>query len=256
MRILVTNDDGIQAAGISELARVACGTDAEVFVAAPAHERSGSGAALTAVKSETGVVTDSVGLPSAPGAAAYGVHATPALIAVMATTGAFGPAPDLVLSGINHGPNTGLMLLHSGTVGAAFTAAAHGVPAIAFSHASPTPATWDTAVLVAQHVVRWALARTLSALVLNVNIPDVPPDELRGICTARLSAFGAAQARVKRAGHRQTVTVSEETDMPEEDSDAALLAAGWATVTPVAAPCEIAADLPGLITDRFLVASA
>ena len=44
--------------------------------------------------------------------------------------------------------------------------------------------------------------------------------------------------------------------MPEEDSDAALLAAGWATVTPVAAPCEIAADLPGLITDRFLVASA
>ncbi len=256
MRILVTNDDGITAAGISELARVACAMDAEVVVAAPANERSGSGAALSAVKSETGVVTDSVDLPAVPGATAYGIHASPALIAVMATTGAFGVVPDLVLSGINHGPNTGLMLLHSGTVGAAFTAAAHGVPAIAFSHASPKPVAWDTAALVAQHVVRWALQRPQPALVLNVNIPDVPPEELLGIRTARLSAFGAAQARVRLAGRRQTVTVSEAADQPDEDSDAALLAAGWATVTPVAAPCEIAADLPGLMTDGFLVASA
>lgn len=256
MRILVTNDDGIEAEGISELARVASETGMEVVVTAPSAERSGSGAALAAVESATGVVTDAVGLPAAPQATAYGVHASPALITVMATTGAFGAAPDLVLSGINHGPNTGLAVLHSGTVGAAFTAVAHGVPAIAFSHASAKPGSWDTATLVARHVVRWALGRTLPPLVLNVNIPDVPPAELRGIRSAHLASFGAAQAQVEIADHTETVTISEAAGQQELDSDAALLEAGWATVTPVAAPCEIPAELPGLLSDQLLVASA
>jgi len=256
MRILVTNDDGIEAKGISELARVACDTGMEVVVTAPSAERSGSGAALVAVESPTGVVTDSVGLPAAPQATAYGIHASPALITVMAATGAFGMKPDLVLSGINHGPNTGLAVLHSGTVGAAFTAVAHGIPAIAFSHASAQPRSWDTAAIVARHVVRWALAQPLAPLVLNVNIPDVPPEELRGIRGARLASFGAAQAQVEVEDHTQTVTVSEPAGQHRPDSDAALLEAGWATVTAVAAPCEIPADLPGLLSEQLLVATA
>lgn len=256
MRILVTNDDGIEAEGISALARVAVETGMEVVVTAPTSERSGSGAALVAVESATGVVTDELSLPAAPQATAYGVHASPALIAVMAATGAFGARPDLVLSGINHGPNTGLAVLHSGTVGAAFTAVAHGVPAIAFSHAAAKPERWDTATIVARHVVRWAMARTLTPLVLNVNIPDVPPDELRGIRSARLASFGAAQAQVELADHTETVTVSEAAGLQELDSDVALLEAGWATVTPVAAPCEIPAHLPGLLSDRLMVATA
>lgn len=256
MRILVTNDDGIAAEGISELARVASETGMEVVVTAPAGERSGSAAALSAVESATGVVTEAVGLPAAPQAAAFGVHASPALIAVMAATGAFGAAPDLLLSGINHGPNTGLAVLHSGTVGAAFTAVAHGIPAIAFSYAPAHPDNWSTATIVARHVVQWALQQTLPALVLNVNIPDVPPDALRGIRAAHLAAFGAAQAQVEIADRTETVTVSEAAGEPEPDSDEALLADGWATVTPVAAPCEIPTALPGLLSDRLLVATA
>lgn len=255
MRILVTNDDGIEAEGISELARVASETGMEVVVSAPAAERSGSSAALVAVESPTGVVTDAVTLPAAPNAAAYGVHASPALITVMAATGAFGPRPDLVLSGINHGPNTGLMVLHSGTVGAAFTAVAHGVPAIAFSHAAARPGRWDTAAIVVRHVVQWALGQELPAVVLNVNIPDVSPPELRGIRSARLAAFGAAQAQVEIADRTQTVTVSEADEPQDFDSDVALLEAGWATVTPVAAPCEIPAELPGLLREQSMVAT-
>jgi 5'-nucleotidase len=251
MRILVTNDDGIAAKGIFELAAVAAETDHEVVIAAPSGERSGSSASLIAVESEAGVKTEAVGIGSAPGASAFGVHASPALIAVMASTGAFGDPFDLVLSGINHGPNTGASVLHSGTVGAAFTAVSHGIPAVAFSSVATKPESWLTATVVARHVVAWATTTRPPTIVLNVNIPDVPLSALRGIRTAHLAAFGAAQARIKSPGRKSTVTVSEAVDPPEPDSDDALLAAGWATVTPVAAPYEIAAELPGLPTGPF-----
>ncbi len=250
MRILVTNDDGIEAGGIAELAAIAADTGWDVVVAAPSGERSGSAAALSAVESDAGVLTDPVEFSAAPGAAAFGVHASPALISVLASAGTFGPPPDLMISGINHGPNTGTAVLHSGTVGAAFTAAIRGVPAIAFSFAPPAPDTWKTAVIVARHVLHWATQKAasgqLSPVVLNVNIPDVPAEELRGLRSAHLAMFGAAQAQVTTPDATETVTMSQTAAEPDPTSDAALLAAGWATVTPVMAPCEIAADLPGL----------
>lgn len=250
MRILVTNDDGITSDGIAELAGIAAHTGQEVVIAAPANERSGTAAALLSVESDAGVMTDAVDIPTAPHATAYSVHASPALIAILASRGTFGAPPDLVLSGINHGPNTGSAVLHSGTVGAAFTAVARGMPAIAFSFAPATPDSWATAEMVARHVVRWAMRqqarRSLPPLVLNVNIPDVPPDQLQGLRAAHLAVFGAAQARVATPGQTETITVSEADGHPDPESDAALLAAGWATVTAVRAPCEVRADLPGL----------
>lgn len=251
MRILVTNDDGIMSEGIAELAGVAVHTGMEVVIAAPSAERSGTAAALLSVESDAGVMTDVVDIDTAPHTKAYSVHASPALIAMLASRGTFGAPPDLVLSGINHGPNTGSAVLHSGTVGAAFTAVAHGVPAIAFSFAPATPDSWATAVTVAEHVVRWATAqharRGLQTLVLNVNIPDVPPERLQGLRSARLATFGAAQARVATPGHTETVTVSETDGHPDPESDAALLAAGWATVTAIRAPCEVPTHLSGLV---------
>lgn len=248
MRILVTNDDGITSTGIAELASAAVDTGLDVVVAAPLEERSGSSAALVVMDSPGGTQTERVELAAAPGTPAYGVHASPALIALMACRGSFGEPPDLVLSGINHGPNTGQAVLHSGTVGAAFTAVAHGVPAIAFSHVGSARDTWLTAGIVVRHVVRWAIDRdALPALVLNVNSPDCAPDALQGLRGAHLAKFGAAQAQVESPGRKHTVTVSPDTDPPELDSDDALLAANFATVTPVMAPCESVTRLPGLL---------
>lgn len=249
MRILVTNDDGITSEGISKLAAVAAETGMDVVIAAPAEDRSGSSSALSAVRSETGIRTDKIGIGSAPKASAYSVHASPALIAVLAAEGSFGTPPDLVLSGINHGPNTGLAVLHSGTVGAALTAALRGTPAIAFSFASPSPDKWDTAAIVARRLVRWATSGNLAPVVLNVNIPDVSAHDLRGIRAARLAEFGTSQARVDTRDRTETVTMNQPVGRPDPGSDAALLAAGWATVTAVMAPCELSVDLAG-VADR------
>lgn len=257
MRILVTNDDGITSNGIAELASAAVDTGLDVVVAAPIDERSGSSAALVVVESADGKQTERIDLAAAPGTPAYAVHASPALVVLMACRGSFGDPPDLVLSGINHGPNTGQAVLHSGTVGAAFTAVAHGVPAIAFSHVGTAPDTWVTAGIVARHVVRWAIDReALPALVLNVNSPDCSPETLRGLRAAHLAKFGAAQAQVETPWRKQTVTVSPDTDPPELDSDDALLAADYATVTPVMAPCESITRLPGLLGTELLAMTA
>lgn len=247
MRILVTNDDGIEAAGIAALARLAAATGKTVTVAAPAGERSGSAAALSVFQPENERVMKKVRCDSAPLAEAFSVRASPAMITVLATEGEFGPPPDLVLSGINHGPNTGSAVLHSGTVGAAFTAAARGIPALAFSMVAKDIPQWETADVVVSRVIEWGAVHAPHGLVVNVNIPDVPLAGLRGLRQARLAPFGAAQAQVTTFAHSETITMSSHEETEQPDSDAALLAAGWATVTAVAAPFEIATDLDTLL---------
>ena len=133
MRLLVTNDDGIDAPGIRFLARALADAGEDVVVAAPSQEASGMSAAMTAVEDEGRIVVTSHELDGLAGVEAYGVAGSPAFIALIASRGAFGPAPDLVFSGINRGANAGVAVLHSGTVGAAFTAAENGARALAVS---------------------------------------------------------------------------------------------------------------------------
>ncbi|WP_432986285.1 5'/3'-nucleotidase SurE [Dactylosporangium sp. CA-233914] len=137
MRVLITNDDGIDAPGLRALARAAAEAGHEVTVAAPHREASGSGAALNAVTASGRLVLSRVELDGGPAFAAAGqafsVAASPAYIAVLAALGVFGPAPDILLSGINRGANAGHAILHSGTVGAALTAATEGLRALAVS---------------------------------------------------------------------------------------------------------------------------
>nr|WP_221381313.1 5'/3'-nucleotidase SurE [Actinoplanes polyasparticus] len=129
MRVLITNDDGVSAPGILALAAAVAGSH-DVVVAAPQDEASGMSAALTAVVSDGQIVVAPFELP---GITAYGVAASPAYIVVLASLGVFGPPPDIVLSGINRGANAGRAVLHSGTVGAALTAANYGMRAMAVS---------------------------------------------------------------------------------------------------------------------------
>ncbi len=238
MRVLVTNDDGIDSAGLRALARVAVRAGLDVLVAAPDRERSGSSASLVATSPDGRLLFREQAIPGLDGIPAIGVEATPAFIAWAGVRGAFGEPPNVVLSGINRGPNTGHAVLHSGTVGAAMTAAAHGVPALAVSVTDQDPQHWDTASGVAGRVLDWLLSRRgTEAVVLNVNVPDVPADELRGIARAPLASFGAVQADVGASGEGfVTLTFSEIDPRSEPDTDAALQLAGWATVTPLSPP--------------------
>src|SRR5262245_3722610 len=119
MRVLITNDDGITAPGLRALAAAVRAVHPDVVVAAPAREYRGDGASLHAELSGRRLpVTPS---PLSDVDMTFAVPASPAYIVILATLGAFGPPPDVVLAGINRGANVSHAVLHSGTVGAALT---------------------------------------------------------------------------------------------------------------------------------------
>jgi len=251
LHCLVTNDDGIASPGLALLARVALDAGLSVVVAAPMRDTSGASASITAMEEDGRFVVERCPLPGLEGCDTYGVEGLPAFIALTGCRGAFGPIPDVVLSGINHGPNTGFAVLHSGTVGAALTASTQGARAMAVSlhsgahirvpHHAGTPH-WETAAEVARQV----LPRLLDSpprTVLNVNVPNVPRGEVRGIRPARLASFGAVQFNVVEKGEGYAkIGLSEMEAELETGTDAALVADGWATLTALQAVCQ-AGDL-------------
>lgn len=246
MRALVTNDDGIESPGLLALATVAVDAGLETVIAAPSWDSSGAAASLTAVEREGRFVLRPRTVPELPDIAVYAAEAAPAFIVRAGITGAFGPPPDIVLSGINRGPNTGHAVLHSGTVGAALTASTFGRPGMAVSldvrDGSPH---WATAVAAARAALRWLLDAG-EPLVLNVNAPNCPPAALRGMCTTRLAAFGAVQTTITEhgAGYVKLAYDQVAADL-EPGTDAAALAERMASVTSLHAVCEeVDAGLP------------
>jgi 5'-nucleotidase len=252
-RVLITNDDGVAAPGILALAAAVSGTY-DVVVAAPQEEASGMSAALTAVVSDGQIVISKYEMP---GITAYGVAASPAYIVVLASLGVFGPPPDIVLSGINRGANAGRAVLHSGTVGAALTAANYGMRAMAVSldvlnpdaaisaasggNAIILPSDddlhWPTAAAVAATLMEMA-SSTPAGTVLNVNVPDRP--EAPQVREATLASFGQAGLAVAESGEgyvRTTIERSGEKLVP--GTDLALLADGYATVTALRPPVSV-----------------
>ncbi|MDQ7903136.1 5'/3'-nucleotidase SurE [Phytohabitans sp. ZYX-F-186] len=265
MRILVTNDDGIQAPGIRVLARALASAGHDVVVAAPSQEASGMSAAMTAVEEDGRIVVVTHTIDGLDGVEAYGVAGSPAFIVLIASRGAFGPAPDLVYSGINRGANAGLAVLHSGTVGAAFTAADNGSRALAVSldvlTASAASAAsggaaglrpghtdagrhWETAAAIAADLLP-TVKDLPEGTVLNLNVPDLPRDHVKGVRRARLARFGQVQMAVAETGRGYVRTALEESSARlEEGTDLALLAEGYATLTAVRAVSEVDVDLP------------
>jgi 5'-nucleotidase len=195
LRILVTNDDGVRAPGIAALARAAHATGSEVVVVAPLIDYSGAGAAVGPVHSRAGVdyrsyVIDELDVPT------YGIDGPPALAVILSCVGAFGAKPDLVLSGVNHGINIGRSVLHSGTVGAALTAAHFGLRALAASiRWGDEPVPWTTASTLAGALVP-VLAESPEGTVLNLNVPNVALSEVRGVRRGRLSRGGSIRSAV------------------------------------------------------------
>ena len=144
-----------------------------------------------------------------------------------------------MLSGINHGPSTGHAVLHSGTVGAALTASTHGVRAMAVSMATPEPSKWGAAWVVSRQALDWLLdASPDDPVVLNVNVPDLFEDRLRR--TAGTAAPLRRRAGRGRGGRGRCRDSHLQRNGSGQDpgTDAALVADGSATVTPLRAPCE------------------
>jgi 5'-nucleotidase len=255
-RALVVNDDGVGAAGIRHLATVACAAGLDVVVAAPLRESSGSSAALTASQVDGCIVVERQSLDGLDGVPVYGVDAAPGFIALIASRGAFGPAPELVLSGINRGLNTGHAVLHSGTVGAAMTARVNNCRALAVSLDVGEEMHWDTARAVARDALGWLLALD-SPLVLNVNVPNVPTGALRGVLQGDLARFGAVQTTIAEIGEGFVrLGVADEQAPDEPGSDAALVAAGYASVTALRPLCDLHDGELSAALDRQLADSA
>jgi len=263
MRVLVTNDDGIGTPGIRALAEAVRGRGFETTVAAPAAEASGMSAALTAI-------TDGDRILLAKTPLGYAVRASPAYIVLLATLGAFGPPPDLVLAGINRGANTGRAVLHSGTVGAALTAANHDLRALAVSLDVIAPAPlesggaaftvtaddrlhWTTAASLAADLVEW-LATAAPGTVANLNVPDRPAAQLAGLRPATLATFGQVRIAIAEQGTGFARLAWERTGPAEEGSDVALLGQGYATLTVLRPVTE--APTTGLPTQRTPIDTA
>ncbi len=195
MRILVTNDDGIDSLGLHVLTRALCRLDGDhrIVVVAPDREFSGAGASLGALhliqpEVRRGHIDD------CPADEIWTVSGPPALCVMFARLGAFGGRFDLVVAGINPGANVGRAVYHSGTVGATLTARNGNTSGVAISQSvsgfgvegqgwddTIRDQHWDSAATIGAAVVR-ALLDDLPAdpVVVNVNVPDRPLDEIDG----------------------------------------------------------------------------
>ena len=240
MRILVTNDDGVFAPGIASLAGALAEAGHDVMVVAPLEDQSGSSAA-TGVQpqgSADALTLEAVELERATGVRAFGVAALPAACVAIALGGALGAPADLVVSGINKGRNVGRLILHSGTVGAALTAAKLGRLALAVSIKSEggTPIHFATAAAIAVALIEPLSSMPLGS-VLNCNVPNRPLDELRGVRSARLSETDIFHAASLDEGRvRVSVGYRGRSTSPEDDE--ALSSDGFATLTAISPPRE------------------
>ncbi|HLT89802.1 MAG TPA: 5'/3'-nucleotidase SurE [Woeseiaceae bacterium] len=177
MRILVSNDDGYLATGINTLAR-ALAEIGEIVVVAPDRNHSGASHSLTL---HTPIRIHKVEENR------YYVNGTPSDCVHLALSGFLDFEPDIVVSGINHGANLGDDVIYSGTVAAAMEGRFLGFPAIAVSLVGQNARHFDTAARVARELVERLQRNPLSRdIILNVNVPDRPYEELAGIVATRL----------------------------------------------------------------------
>jgi 5'-nucleotidase len=202
MKILICNDDGYQASGIVALYE-ALKSVADVEVVAPEHNNSAKSNALT--------LHSPMYVHQAANGFRY-INGTPADCVHIALTGLLGYRPDLVVSGINNGANMGDDTIYSGTVGAAMEGYLFGIPSIAFSQTEKGWAHIDAAALRARDLVQ-QLAPSLEAVaegaeptqppwLLNVNIPNLPNEQIKGVKVARLGRRHAAERVIQQTSPR------------------------------------------------------
>jgi len=182
LRILLTNDDGIGAAGIAalwhELSKIA-----EVIVVAPDVERSATSQAITV---DSPIRVDKYFFDN-PRISGWRIGGTPADCVKIALEALMAQPPDIVVAGINHGPNLGTDVLYSGTVSAAIEGALHGIPAVAVSLDAGDKYDFQPAAEFASKLVQNMVNRSLPPnTLLNVNVPALPSGQIKGVAITKL----------------------------------------------------------------------
>ncbi len=250
MRILVTNDDGIDSIGLHVLARAML-PFGDVVVGAPDSEYSGASAAFGALH----LIRPEMHRAHIEGIEeAWAISGPPALCVMFARLGALGDPFDLVVSGINPGANVGRAVYHSGTIGAAVTARTGGITGVAVSQAVTMGGVmgqgwdemikgqkWETAAAVAAAAVEDLVANPLpEAATLNINVPNLELDELKGV---RRTTVGSRVPRTMttvdvepKEGHEDAYYLKfnwgkMETDEYSIDEDVGAVEAGYVSST-------------------------
>jgi 5'-nucleotidase len=228
MNILISNDDGCQAAGIRVLAEALAGM-ASIHVVAPDRDRSGASNSLT-LDSPIRVHQTAHGYSCVDGTPTDCVH--------LAITGLLEQEPDMVVAGINAGANLGDDVLYSGTVAAAMEGRFLGYPAIAVSLVSEQPSHYATAARVTLQLVKRVMAGALPAdTILNVNVPDIPWDELNGFQATRLGHRHKSEPVIRTDDPRGRPIYWVGPAGPEQDAgpgtDFYAIRTGYVSVTPL-----------------------
>jgi 5'-nucleotidase len=273
MRILLTNDDGVGAPGLAVMARHVArwiddrpaGVVHEALIVAPHTNHSGMSSAVGDVFEHPSVAYRRHRITGAESIPTFALEAPPALCAILGALGSFGVTPDVVVSGINAGANVGRSVLHSGTVGAILTAAQLGLSGMAVSVQWGDEVHFETAGAVAVEVLDHLMSAP-SRTLFNLNVPNLPAAELRGVRRGRISTAGIVKAAGPLAGGEP---LGEEGELPlrlgaatpqlgdvsdeASDDDGALLAAGFASLTPLRGPHE---DTDPAIDDTIRAALA
>jgi 5'-nucleotidase len=231
-RILITNDDGITSPGLHAL-YLALGELGEVTIVAPDAEQSAVGHAITTL---TPLRIKEVTL--ADGIIGHAVNGTPADSVRLAILSICPDPPDLVVSGINLGPNVATNVIYSGTVSAATEARILHIPSIAVSLATFKDPIWETPATFARQLAADVLAHGLpDKVLLNVNVPNIPIDKVKGIHVTRQGNSGYKERYEMRSDPRAvpyywqagTYRMSD----VGEDTDALAVDQGYVSVTPV-----------------------
>ena len=189
MHILISNDDGYKSKGIrvliNELKKIA-----QITVVAPSRNRSGASSSLSLDRSiKVTKKEDSF----------YFLSGTPTDCVHIALTGLMQTLPDMVISGINHGPNLGDDTIYSGTVAAAIEGYLLDIPSFAISMGSGNPKHFETAAKVTLDLIKlYNKKKVSSASLLNINVPDIPYDELKGLEVTRLGKRHAAEKAMEK----------------------------------------------------------
>lgn len=228
MRILISNDDGYRAPGIHALAQ-ALSTLSETVVVAPDRDRSGASNALTLDRPLRATIAEH---------GYYSVGGTPTDCVHLAITGLLEEEPNMVVSGINAGPNLGDDVLYSGTVAAAMEGRFLGLPALAVSLVGNPPQHYDTAARVALDLVQALGMRPLPAdTILNINVPDCPWEKIRGYRSTRLGHRHRAEPTIKSLDPRGRTVYWVGLSGPEQDAgpgtDFHAVREGFVSVSPI-----------------------
>ncbi len=234
MNVLVSNDDGIYAPGIMALVK-AISREANVYVCAPDDQRSASGHSIS-----IGKLIEITEIPFQYASRAFAISGTPADSVKLGLKylGTLGVEIDMVFSGINHGSNLGTDTLYSGTVSAALEGCICGIPSVAISLDSHFGKDFSIAGNIAAETLRKTFGKLDAKTVLNINVPNLPEKEIKGVRVTRLGEREYDQWFMSEEGE-DGITRYRYSGKPviyeelSQDIDVLAMQEGYITITPL-----------------------